>query len=131
MTHLDKREIAIKSRPGEIIQPETVGGQPFVKVVSNEGMPSKGNPFVKGDLYVLFTVEFPKDGDLDENTINILKKALPNPKTDLSYDEEEVEICHLDGADVKNFGKGGAAAQESNYDSDDEGGQQNVECRQS
>ena len=131
ITHLDKREIAIQSRPGEVIQPETVGGQPFVKVVSNEGMPSKGNPFVKGDLYVLFTVEFPKDGDLDENTINILKKALPDPKIDLNYDEEEVEVCHLDGADVKNFGKGGAAAQESTYDSDDEGGQQNVECRQS
>jgi len=131
VTHLDKREIVIKSRPGEVIKPESIGGQPFVKIVSGEGMPSKGNPFVKGDLYVLFTVEFPKDGELDDDTRNVLRQTLPNPKMDLSYDEETVEICHLDGADVKNFGKGGAAIQDSTYDSDDEGGQQNVECRQS
>ncbi len=129
ITHLDKREIVIKSRPGEVIQPESAGGQPFVKIVSGEGMPSKGNPFVKGNLYVLFTVDFPKEGELSEETVNILKKTLPNPKMDINYDEDEVEVCHLDGADVKNFGKGGAAMQD--YESDDEDGQQNVECRQS
>lgn len=129
--HLDKREIVIKSRPGEVIRPESAGGQPFVKKVSGEGMPSKGNPFVKGDLYVLFTVEFPQDGEFSNEIIDVLKKTLPNPKMDVSYDEETAEICHLDGADVKNFGKGGASAQESNHDSDDEGGQQGVECRQS
>jgi len=129
ITHLDKREIVIQSRPGEVIQPESAGGQPFVKIVSGEGMPSKGNPFVKGNLYVLFTVDFPKDGELSEDTINILKKTLPNPKMDVNYDEDEVEICHLDGGDVKNFGKGGAAMQDD--ESDDEDGQQNVECRQS
>lgn len=132
VTHLDKREIVIKSRPSEVIQPESAGGQPFVKIVSGEGMPSKGNPFVKGNLYVLFTVDFPKDGELSEDTINVLKKTLPNPKMDIEYDEETVEICHLDGADVKNFGKGGATAQDNQYDSDGgEDGQQNVECRQS
>lgn len=129
ITHLDKREIVIKSRPGEVIQPESAGGQPFVKIVSGEGMPSKGNPFVKGNLYVLFTVEFPTDGELDEDTVNVLKKTLPNPKMDLNYDEDEVEVCHLDGGDVKNFGKGGAHMQDD--ESDDEDGQQNVECRQS
>jgi len=129
--HLDNREIIIKSKPGEVIKPETVGGTPFVKVVSGEGMPSKGNPFVKGDLYVLFTVEFPKDGELDAPTVEILRKALPNPKMDIEYDEEHVEICHLDAADVKNFGKGGAATHDNSYDSDDDNGQQNVECRQS
>ena len=40
-----------------------------------------------------------------------------------------MEVCHLDGGDVKNFGKGGAAIHED--ESDDEDGQQNVECRQS
>lgn len=129
--HLDKREVIIKSRPGEVIKPESVGGQPFVKVVSGEGMPSKGNPFVKGDMYVLFTIDFPKDGDLANDTIAVLKTTLPNPMLDIEYDEETAEICHLDGADVKNFGKGGATAQESNYDSEEDNGQQNVECRQS
>jgi hypothetical protein len=52
---------------------------------------------------------------------------------ELEYDADEVEICHLDSADVKNFGKGGAAVQDDGYDSDDgEGsGPGNVECRQS
>merc|ERR1711953_291905 len=129
ITHLDKREIVIQSRPGEVIQPESAGGQPFVKIVSGEGMPSKGNPFVKGNLYVLFTVDFPKDGELGDDTISVLRKTLPNPKMDLTYDEETVEICHLDGGHVKKFGKRAAAIVDD--ESDDEDGQQNVECRQS
>jgi DnaJ family protein A protein 2 len=129
--HLDDREIVIKNRPGEIIRPETATGNPYVKVVKGEGMPSKGNPFVKGDLYVLFQVEFPKDNELDAKTVEVLKAALPNPRMDLEYDEQEVEVCHLDAADVKNFGSGGAASHDNNYDSDDEDGNQNVECRQS
>jgi DnaJ family protein A protein 2 len=129
--HLDKREIVIKSTPGEVIKPETFGGQPFVKIVSGEGMPSKGNPFVKGDLYVLFRVEFPDDGDLDEKTVNVLRKTLPKEAMSLDYDVDEAEIVHLDMANVKNFGKGGSEAANDAYDSDDDDGQQNVECRQS
>merc|ERR1711957_157653 len=68
LTHLDGRDIIIKSRPGEVIKPETSGGQPFVKVVMGEGMPSHGNPYVKGHLYVLFSVEFPSDNELDAAT---------------------------------------------------------------
>lgn len=133
ISHLDGREIVIQSRPGEVIKPETFGGQPYVKIVSGEGMPSKGNPFVKGDLYVLFRVEFPDDGELDEATVATLQKTLPNPAMSLDFDEDTVEIAHLDPADVKNFGKGGAEASNDAYDSDEEGrgGEQNVECRQS
>jgi len=130
--HLDGRKIVVQSKPGEVIKPEGAGGQPFVKVVSGEGMPSLGNPFVKGNLYVLFRVEFPADGELDTNTVELLKKQLPNPSSDIEYDEEEVEICHLDIADVKSFGKGGAAQHNDAYDSDgDDANGQNVECRQS
>mmetsp|Transcript_3271 Transcript_3271/g.3767 ORF Transcript_3271/g.3767 Transcript_3271/m.3767 type:complete len:411 (+) Transcript_3271:87-1319(+) len=126
VTHLDNREIIISSRPGEVIKPESSGGTPFVKVVSNEGMPSKGNPFVRGDLYVLFTVQFPKDGELDPATVEILKNILPNPKMDIDYEEENIELRHLDVADVKNFGRGGAAIYDDSDDSDE-----NVGCRQS
>jgi len=129
--HLDGREIVIKSRPGEVIKPETNGSAPFVKIVSGEGMPSHGNPFVKGNLFVLFRVEFPVDNELSADTIKTLKAALPNPCMDCDYDEETVEICNLDQADVKNFGKGGAPSQSDAYDSDEEGGGQNVQCQQS
>lgn len=130
--HLDRREIVIKSRPGEVIKPEASASHPFVKIVPNEGMPSHGNPFIKGNLYVLFRVEFPTDGQLNKKTIAQLKKLLPSPSMDVSYDEEEVEVVHLDRGDVKNFGKGGAARHDNNYDSDDdEGAPGQVQCQQS
>lgn len=130
--HLDGREIAIKSKPGEVIKPEASSSHPFVKIVPNEGMPSHGNPFVKGNLYVLFRVEFPSDGELSAKAVAALKKVLPRPAMDISYDEETVEVCHLEGADVKNFGKGGAANHDNNYDSDEEGeGPGQVQCQQS
>lgn len=129
--HLDGRKIVVQSKPGEVIRPEMTGGQPFVKVISGEGMPSLGNPFIKGNLYVLFRVEFPEDGQLDAKVVKILKDALPNPSMPIDYDEDEVEVCHLDAADVKSFGKGGAAQQSDAYDSDEGESGQNVECRQS
>eukprot|EP00571_Detonula_confervacea_P015924 CAMPEP_0172304690 /NCGR_PEP_ID=MMETSP1058-20130122/6072_1 /TAXON_ID=83371 /ORGANISM="Detonula confervacea, Strain CCMP 353" /LENGTH=414 /DNA_ID=CAMNT_0013016035 /DNA_START=62 /DNA_END=1306 /DNA_ORIENTATION=- len=129
--HLDGREIAIKSKPGEVIKPEASASHPFVKIVPNEGMPSHGNPFVKGNLYVLFRVEFPTDGDLTKKNVYALKKLLPSPAMDISYDPEEVEVAHLEHADVKNFGKGGATSTDNNYDSDDEEGPGQVQCQQS
>jgi DnaJ homolog subfamily A member 2 len=132
ITHLDNREVVIKNRPGEVIKAEASDRRPFVKVVSGEGMPSLGNPFVKGDLYVLFTVEFPDDGDLNEEQVETLKKILPGAAMSDEYDPETAEVVHLDPADVKNFGKGGISNHDAAYDSDaDEGGPQQVQCNQS
>jgi DnaJ homolog subfamily A member 2 len=133
LKHLDGREVIIKSKPGEVIKAEAEGGRPFVKVVSNEGMPSRGNPFVKGNLYVVFRVEFPSDNDLNAAAVASLKTLLPNPTMDVDYDEETAEVVHLDHADVKNFGKGGVQSHDAAYDSDEEegGGQQGVQCQQS
>lgn len=132
VTHLDQREIIIKSKPGEVIKPEKDNKTPFVKIVPGEGMPSHGNPFVKGDLYVLFTVEFPGDGELKPDLVESLKKILPGASVALEYDPETAEVAHMEHADVKNFGKGGVASHEAAYDSDDEqGGPQQVQCQQS
>jgi len=134
--HLDGRKLVVKSQPGEVIKPEADSTSPFVKIVPNEGMPSHGNPFVKGNLYILFRVNFPEEGSLDSEVIQQLKKLLPNPSTpiDIDLDDEEnhTEIVHTSAADVKNFGKGGAPSSSDAYDSDDEdqrGG--NVQCQQS
>lgn len=129
--HLDGRQVLIESRPSEVIQAEASGGRPYVKIVAGEGMPSHGNPFVKGNLYILFTVEFPKDGDLTPAAIDALKKFLPGPSSmDVEYNPEEVEIAHLDAGDVKQFGKGGLSSTDAAYDSDDDGPQA-VNCQQS
>lgn len=133
ITHLDNREIIIKSRPGEIIKAEKDNKTPFVKIVPGEGMPSHGNPFVKGDLYVLFTVEFPEDGDLKPDQIEMLRKILPGASMAVEYDPQVAEVAHLELGDVKNFGKGGVASHSRAYDSDEEGegGPQQVQCQQS
>jgi DnaJ family protein A protein 2 len=130
--HLDKREVIVKSKPGEVIKAEADHARPFVKIVPGEGMPSRGNPFVKGDLYVLFQVEFPDDGDLKPDQVEALKKLLPGAAMAVEYDPETAEIVHLAHADVKNFGKGGAQSSSDVYDSDgEEGGAQPVQCQQS
>lgn len=135
VTHLDGRQIVLKSRPGEIIKPEmnTTEALPFVKVLKDEGMPSHGNPFVRGNLYVLFRVKFPEDNELPPNVIAQLKRLLPEPDMEVEYDPNEVEEAHLDHADLRYFGKGGAEhTNDSAYDSDDEnGGHQAVQCQQS
>lgn len=132
VTHLDSRQLCISSKPGEVIKPEGEGTNPFVKVIPEEGMPSRGNPFVKGNLYVLFRVKFPGDDELSPQTIDSLRKLLPEPNMEIDVDENEVDIVHLKHANVKDFGHGGAdQSAGSAYDSDDEDGGKPVTCQQS
>ncbi|KAI9381956.1 hypothetical protein POPTR_014G055300v4 [Populus trichocarpa] len=58
LTHLDGRQLLIKSNPGKIIKP----GQN--KAINDEGMPHYLRPFMKGKLYIRFNVEFPDSGSL-------------------------------------------------------------------
>uniref|UniRef100_A0A7S0UK68 J domain-containing protein n=1 Tax=Pseudo-nitzschia delicatissima TaxID=44447 RepID=A0A7S0UK68_9STRA len=130
--HLDDRDIIIKTRPGEVIQseakdPDTGRSMPYMMMVPNEGMPSRGNPFVKGNLYVAFHIEFPKS--LTEEVADKLRELLPDANEEAAYDPEEVEEHFLVEADLRHFGKGGAVVADE-YDSDDEG-QQGVQCQQS
>lgn len=133
MTHLDGRKIVIKTRPGQVIESETTDDEtgrtlPFITSVKDEGMPSRGNPFVRGNLYIAFHVKFPTN--LDKKTTQQLKKLLPDADIDPEYDPNEVEEHFMDIADLRHFGKGGAAVDNNEYDSDEEGGQ-GVQCQQS
>mmetsp|Transcript_6017 Transcript_6017/g.12677 ORF Transcript_6017/g.12677 Transcript_6017/m.12677 type:complete len:419 (-) Transcript_6017:289-1545(-) len=132
--HLDGRDIVIKTRPGQIIEAETTDDDsgrtlPYITVVKDEGMPSLGNPFIKGNMYIAFHVKFPKT--LEPSVIEQLKKLLPDADIEEEYDPEEVEEHFMEFADLRHFGKGGAVAQGSEYDSDEEGGGQGVQCQQS
>jgi DnaJ family protein A protein 2 len=136
ITHLDGRKLSIKSKPGEIIHPESTDANgkviPFSKCIHQEGMPSLGNPFVKGNLYVAFRVEFPSDNFFTDEQIRVLKGILPDPDMDEDDDDSD-EVYHLSPADVTNFGMGGASnhGSDQSYDSDDEGGSRPVQCQQS
>lgn len=122
----------MKTRPGEVIQSETkdeVSGKsmPYMMMVPKEGMPSRGNPFVKGNLYVVFHIEFPKT--LSPEIAAKLMELLPDANMEEEYDENEVEECFLEEADLRHFGKGGAEL--SNDDESDDEGQGGVQCQQS
>lgn len=92
-------------------------------------MPSRGNPFVRGNLYIAFHVDFPKK--LDASAIATLRQILPGANIEEEYDPHEVEEHHMDFADLRHFGKGGASMADNEYDSDEEGGPQGVQCQQS
>merc|ERR1712232_295023 len=130
-THLDKRKLLISTKPGEVIKPEAADNKPFVKIIPEEGMPSRGNPFVRGNLYILFQIEFPSDNSLSPDVLETLKKILPGPDDEYIADEEDdVEEVFMQDAAVKSFGTGGARSHDNAYDSD-EGEGQNVQCQQS
>jgi len=131
--HLDGRDIIIKTKPGQVIQseakdPDSGRSMPYMMMVSNEGMPSRGNPFVKGSLYVAFHIEFPKT--LDKDVVDKLRDILPAANMEEIYDSNEVEEHFMEEADLRHFGKGGATV-ENEYDSDDDDGRQGAQCQQS
>ena len=123
VTSLDGRSLWIKTSAGEIIKPNQF------KAVQGEGMPTHGNPFVKGQLVILFKVEFPENQDLSSaQRSGLLKLFAPVDKVIVPKDAEE---CYLSSFDAEAARQ--AAGREA-YDSDDEqrGGQdgQRVQCNQ-
>lgn len=97
--------------------------------VANEGMPSLGNPFVRGHLFVVFHVKFPDT--LAPDIVEKIRDLLPDADMPVDYDPEVVEEHFLEQGDLRHFGKGGAATSNNEYDSDDEEGAQGVQCQQS
>ncbi|KAK9479234.1 hypothetical protein V1514DRAFT_305232 [Lipomyces japonicus] len=90
LEHLDGRIIRLNSAQGKVIRP----GQ--VLVIENEGMPRKGQGhFVRGSLYVLVDILFPKDNwfveaaDMRKVADTLAFPALP----DLKGDNEEIVVA--------------------------------------
>lgn len=86
LTHLDGRQLLIKSNPGEIIKP----GQ--FKVINDEGMPQHQRPFMKGRLFIHFNIEFPDAGALSLDRCQALEKVLP-PRQGRTLSNKEVDQC--------------------------------------
>ena len=86
LTHLDGRQLLIKSNPGEVIKP----GQS--KAINDEGMPHHQRPFMKGRLYIKFNVEFPDSGVLSPDQCRHLEAILP-PRTSTRMTDMELDEC--------------------------------------
>ncbi len=73
ITHLDGRQLLVKSEPGVIVKPGDV------KAIKDEGMPYPKNPYVRGTLFVEFDVQFPVPGSITAAHKQQLAAVLPQP----------------------------------------------------
>jgi DnaJ family protein A protein 2 len=104
------------------------------KAINDEGMPMYQRPFMRGKLYIHFTVDFPDSLSLDQ--CKALETVLP-PRTsaeltDMELDECEETTLHDVNIEEEMRRKQQQQAQEA-YDEDDDmhgGGGQRVQCAQ-
>lgn len=87
--HLDDRTIVVSSTPGDIIKPDDI------RAINGEGMPIRGNPMVKGKLYIKFKIEFPAQNSLKPNQLETLKGVLPSGPKFAAPTGDEVETVSL------------------------------------
>ncbi|XP_028051091.1 chaperone protein dnaJ A6-like isoform X3 [Camellia sinensis] len=127
LTHLDGRQLLIKSNPGEIIKP----GQS--KAINNEGMPHHQRPFMKGQLFIHFNVDFPQSGFLSPDKFQALEAILPpSPNkqlSDMMLDECEATTLHDVNIEEEMRWKERHQQREA-YDDDDEPAMHRMACNQ-
>ncbi|KAF9602660.1 hypothetical protein IFM89_030548 [Coptis chinensis] len=129
LTHLDGRQLLIKTNPGEIVKP----GQH--KAINDEGMPHYQRPFMKGRLYIKFNVEFPDSGVLSLDQCHTLESILSSRSTSqLSAMElDECEETTLNDVNMEEeMRRKQQQKQQEAYDEDDddEPGASRVQCAQ-
>lgn len=131
LTHLDGRSLLIKSNPGEVIKPDQSKG------ISDEGMPMHPRPFMKGTLYVHFTVDFPDSlipkhvKELEAMLVEAILPARPVVQMPPAEIEDCVETTLHDVDMEEEMPRKKAQAQQEAYDEDSHGsGEQRVQCPQ-
>ncbi|KAE8684337.1 DnaJ protein-like protein ANJ1 [Hibiscus syriacus] len=126
LTHLDGRQLLIKTQTGEVIKPDQF------KAINDEGMPIYQRPFMRGKLYIHFTVDFPDS--LAPDQCKALEAVLP-PRTSAQLTDMELDECEETTLHNVNFEeemrRKQAQAQEA-YEEDDDmhDGAQRVQCAQ-
>jgi DnaJ family protein A protein 2 len=127
LTHLDGRQLLIKTNPGEIIKP----GQ--YKAINDEGMPHYQRPFVKGRLYIHFSVEFPEAGSLHLEQLEAIEQILPrrmvDQMTEMELDEcEETTLVDVNIEDEMR--RKDQQRQQEAYEEDEDNGGPRAQCAQ-
>ena len=102
------------------------------KAINDEGMPMYQRPFMKGKLYIHFSVEFPDS--LNPEQCKALEAVLP-PKPASQYTDMELDECEETMPYDVNIEEELRRRQQQHqeaYDEDDEmpGGAQRVQCAQ-
>jgi len=99
-------------------------------------MPQHGRPFMKGRLYIKFSVDFPDSGFLSPSQSLELEKILPQ-KTSKSLSQKEVDDCEETTLHDVNIAEEMSRkkqqyreAYDDDDDEDDEHSQPRVQCAQ-
>ncbi|PWA44387.1 chaperone DnaJ [Artemisia annua] len=130
LTHLDGRQLLIKTNPGEVIKPDSYKG------INDEGMPQHGRPFMKGKLVIHFNVAFPETNVLTPEKCKILETILPGgastSSSEMATDDCEETILRDVNMEEELRRKERQRQQEAYDDDEDdeEPGVQRVGCNQ-
>jgi len=126
LSHLDQRQICVSNRPNEIVSPGDVLRVP------DQGFSIKNRPESYGDLYITFSIAFPKS--LNSTQIKQLKATLPSEELQV---DSSIETCYAGKVDPKQQqqqkqrrGGGGEAYDEDMHEGRDGGQGGNVQCSQ-
>ena len=102
------------------------------KAINDEGMPNYQRHFLKGKLYIHFSVEFPDTLSLDQ--VKALEAVLPSKPTSQLSDMEldECEETTLHDVNMEEETRRRQQAQQEAYEEDEDmhGGAQRVQCAQ-
>jgi len=131
--HLDGRSLHIQTKEGQVIKPNSF------MMVAGEGMPVHTRPFVKGNLYIKFEVDFPDN--LVPEQVSALQQVLPgadavNGTADMDEDAEECHMNHVEDFEEemrtrhRSFRQHSSNAYDSDEDEDMPRGGQRVQCAQ-
>lgn len=107
-----------------------VSGQ--FKAINDEGMPHYQRPFMKGRLYLHFTVDFPETGTLSPEQCKALEAILPprpsSEMTDMELDECEETTLH--DVNIEDEMRRKQQQQQEAYDEDEESSGPRIQCAQ-
>ena len=97
-------------------------------------MPIRGNPFIKGDLFIKFTVRFPKPGSIPAAAMLSLSTALRGAEEGsvLEREDEDAEGVTLTelNVDLINERERQMRMDDATDEDDSRGQQQHVQCAQ-
>ncbi|RWW31643.1 hypothetical protein GW17_00003736 [Ensete ventricosum] len=125
LTHLDNRQLLIKLNPGEVVKPDQF------KAINDEGMPMYQRPFMRGKLYIHFTVDFPDS--LTPDQCKALEAVLPPRQTSqmTAMELDECEETTLNNVNIEEEMRRKQAQSQEAYDEDDDvHGGARVQCAQ-
>lgn len=102
------------------------------KAINDEGMPHYQRPFMKGRLYLHFTVEFPESGTLSPEQCKAVEAILPprppSEMTDMELDECEETTLH--DVNIEDEMRRKQQQQQEAYDEDEESSVPRTQCAQ-